>query len=203
MKTLKEYIDSGILEEYVLGLTSEAETMEIGKLYATHPEISKEIDSITGSLISYSEAQAPVIDPTVKPMLLAIVDYTERIKSGEIPSFPPELNENSVIPDFKEWTTRADMTLTDDFEDFYAKIIGFEPARTTAIAWLKSGSPEEIHHSEYEKFLILEGTCDIRIDGKVHSLVPGDYLSIPLYLKHDVRVTSQTPCKIILQRIAA
>ena len=153
--------------------------------------------------MKYSEAQAPEIDPTVKPMLLAIIDYTERLKSGEIPSFPPELNENSGIADFKEWINRADMTLTEDFEDFQAKIIGFEPAKTTAIAWLKFGSPEETHHSEYEKFLILEGTCDIRIDGKVHSLVPGDYLIIPLYLKHDVRVTSETPCKVILQRIAA
>jgi mannose-6-phosphate isomerase-like protein (cupin superfamily) len=54
-----------------------------------------------------------------------------------------------------------------------------------------------------EHFLIVEGTCDITIGDKVHHLVPGDYLSIPLYIDHDVKVTSITPCKVILQRVAA
>ncbi len=60
-----------------------------------------------------------------------------------------------------------------------------------------------MHTHELEKFLILEGTCDITIEDEVYSLKAGDFLSIPLYNKHDVKVTSLNPCKAILQRIAA
>ncbi len=203
MKTVKEYIESGILEEYVLGLTSDSENTEIAAILLSHPEIKDEINSITDALVSYADKNAPELDPTIKPMVLATIDYMERIKGGEAPSFPPELNEHSKISDFTEWLNRKDIVLPDDFEDVHAKIIGFEPTKITAVTWLKYGSPEELHHNQYEKFLILEGTCDLTIEGKVYSLVAGNYLSIPLHVKHDVRVTSTMPCKVILQRIAA
>lgn len=203
MKNREEYINSGILEEFVLGLTSEAENIEIQKLALQYPDIKKEIDSITESLVSYAQNAAPELDPTIKPMVLATIEYTERLKNGELPSFAPELNEHSQISDFKQWLDREDFVMPDDFEDFHAKIIGADASKITAVTWLKYGSPGEIHHNQFEKFLILEGTCDLTIGDKVHSLVPGDYLAIPLHVKHDVKVTSLVPCKIILQRIAA
>ncbi|MES2134443.1 MAG: cupin domain-containing protein [Bacteroidota bacterium] len=203
MKNRKEYINSGILEEFVLGLTSEAENIEIQKLALQHPDIKKEIDSITESLISYAQKTSPELDPTIKPMVLATIDYTERLKGGEAPSFPPELNAHSKISDFEQWLNRKDFVLPDDFEDVHAKIIGADASKTTAVTWLKYGSPEEMHHNQFEKFLILEGTCDLTIEGKIYSLVAGDYLGIPLHVKHDVKVTSLIPCKIILQRVAA
>ena len=64
-------------------------------------------------------------------------------------------------------------------------------------------APAEVHDNEYEKFLIIEGTCDITVDEDVYSLVPGDYFSIPLYKSHNIKVTSTIPCKAILQRLAA
>lgn len=199
----QEYIHSGILEEFVLGLTSEAESSEVMKMASAHPEVQREIDDIAASLQVYAERQAPPICPTVKPFLMATIDYMERIRQGEWVTYPPELNEQSAIADFSEWLEREDMVLPDDFEGAYAKLIGYTPQATTAITWLQYGSPEEVHHDQYEKFLVLEGSCDITIDGTVISLVPGNYLSIPLHKPHDVKVTSAVPCKVILQRLAA
>ena len=48
----------------------------------------------------------------------------------------------------------------------------------------------------------MEGTCTITIEDEIHQLVPGNVLSIPLYKNHTVVVTSEIPCKVILQRIA-
>lgn len=203
MSDPQEYINSGILEEFVLGLTSEAESSEVMMMASSHPEVRREIDEISASLQVYAERQAPSICPTVKPLLMATIDYMERIRKGEWVTYPPELNEHSSVADFSEWLEREDMVLPDDFEGAYAKIIGFTPQATTAIAWLQYGSPEEVHDDQYEKFLIVEGSCDITIDGTVMSLVPGDYLSIPLHKPHDVKVTSSVPCKVILQRLAA
>ena len=134
---------------------------------------------------------------------MAMIDYTERLNNGEQPSFPPVLNENSTIADYDQWLNRTDSKLPNNFKDFYAKIIGYTPEVTTAIIWINDMAPQEVHQHEFEKFLILEGTCDITIADEVRSLKAGDFLSIPLYKKHDVKITSLNPCKAILQRIAA
>ena len=203
MENIKDYIGSGILELYVLGVTNKKENEEIEILASSHPDIREEIRNISIAIEDYAKQNAVAPDPTIKPFLMAMIDYTERLKSGEQPSFPPVLNENSSISDFDQWVNRTDIKLPENFKDFYAKIIGYTAEVTTAIIWIKDMAPQEVHDHEFEKFLILEGTCDITIADEVHSLKAGDYLSIPLYKKHDVRITSSIPCKAILQRIAA
>ncbi|MBA3680929.1 MAG: cupin domain-containing protein [Bacteroidetes bacterium] len=203
MKNVNQYINSGILEMYVLGLTSVEENKEVEVQAASHPEIKNEIDAISKALLMYSETTSPAIDPTLKPMIMATIDYMERIKNGETPTVPPILNENSKAKDFAPWLDRKDLALTEEVEDFEIKLIGHQPGEMTAIVWIKDATPYEMHDNEFEKFLILEGTCDIITDTHTLSLVPGDYYSLPLNLGHIVKVTSKTPCKVILQRIAA
>lgn len=203
MKNINEYINSGILEMYVLGLTSAEETSEVEKLAASHSEINNEIENISKALMIYSENSSPAIDPTVKPMIMATIDYTERIKAGETPTVPPILNDNSKISDFAEWLNRKDMVTPEEAEDIEIKIIGHQPKAMTAIVWIKDATPYEVHDHEYEKFLILEGTCDIITDNKIYAMAAGDYFAVPLHMGHTVKVTSKIPCKVILQRIAA
>jgi len=204
MKNVKQFIESGILEQYVIGITTPEESLQVEQMLAASAEIRKEIIEIEIVLEQYAQMQAITPDPTIKPFLMATIDYSERMKNGEPPAFPPIINFDSRIEDYGEWINRPDMILPDDFEDFYAKIIGYSPEALTAIVWLRSFAPHEVHHKEFEKFLVLEGTCDITIeDDGTHHLIAGDVLSIPLYKDHAVKVTSDIPCKIILQRIAA
>jgi mannose-6-phosphate isomerase-like protein (cupin superfamily) len=200
---VKEYIASGILEMYVLGQLSEAEAMEVTRNAEMHEEIRREIENITEALMKYGESQAGEVDPTAKPMLLATIDYTQRLKNGEPVSFPPLLSRNSKPSDYAEWLNRKDMVQPADAENIFLKIIGYSPEATTAIVWVKEYTPSEVHHNQYERFLIIEGTCDISIEGKVNKLKPGDYLEIPLHAEHNVKITSSIPCKIVLQRAAA
>jgi mannose-6-phosphate isomerase-like protein (cupin superfamily) len=203
MKNVQDYIDSGILELYVLGVTNEEENREIAKMALSYLEVREEIENISTALEEYANQNALTPDPTIKPFLFASIDYTQRLKNGEQASFPPVLNENSRISDYNLWIDRNDIKLPENFKDFHAQIIGYTPEMTTAIIWIKDMAPQEMHKHEFEKFLILEGTCDITIEDKIHSLKAGDYLSIPLYKNHDVKITSLIPCKAILQRIAA
>jgi len=203
MKSVEDYLNSGILETYVLGLTSDEENLEINAMSETHAEIRTEIEKITEALINYAEKIAPPVNPTIKPMVMAIIDYTERLQKGEIPAPPPILHAHSSITDYATWLNREDMVIPVNFKDIHAKLIGSNAEAMTAILWLKDSTPYEVHDKEHEKFLIIEGTCDIVTDDKVYSLVPGDYFSIPLHIGHIVKVTSQIPCKAILQRVAA
>ena len=58
---IRAYIASGILEQYVLGLATPAETEEVEGLARLHPEVQREIEEIRSSLETYARqfAQAP------------------------------------------------------------------------------------------------------------------------------------------------
>ncbi len=203
MTNIKEYIASGILELYALGITTKEENNDLESLLLLHPELKEELNNISETIETYALANAISVDPTIKPFLLAKIDYTQRLENGEQPAFPPELNKNSNISDYIQWIDRPDMDLPESFEDFHIKIIGHTPKVTTAIIWIKHMAPQEVHENELEKFLILEGTCELTIEDEVYNLKAGDYLAIPLFKRHHLKITSSIPCKVILQRIAA
>ncbi len=203
MSDFKDFIESGILEMYVLGHTSADEDQQVQQMAAIHTEVRDEIEAISLALEKYARANAIEPDPTQLTFLMATIEYTERMKKGEQPSFPPMLHMNSKVDDYAQWLNREDLQLNVPLEDAYAHIIGYTPQATTAIVWLRHGAPPETHTAEQEKFLIAEGTCEITIGNDVHSMNPGDVLIIPLHVSHHVRVTSAQPCKIILQRMAA
>jgi anti-sigma-K factor RskA len=58
---IRAYIASGILEQYVLGLTTSDETEEVERLTRLYPEVQREIEEIRSSLETYARqfAQAP------------------------------------------------------------------------------------------------------------------------------------------------
>jgi mannose-6-phosphate isomerase-like protein (cupin superfamily) len=200
--TSKEFIDSGILEQYVFGIASANEIEEVERMIATDPAIYLEFIAISKTMENYATANTIKPSEVVKPFLMATINYAERIQNGEPVSYPPLLNQKSSINDYSEWLNREDMQ-SPATEDLFARIIGYTPQAVTAIVWIKNYAPHEVHDNEYERFLIVEGTCDIIVDEEVNHLVPGDYFAIPLYKNHMVKVTSLIPCKVILQRVAA
>jgi mannose-6-phosphate isomerase-like protein (cupin superfamily) len=205
MNNIQSFIESGKLEAYILGLASSEEIAEVERYVVASAEVRTAVDEISTSLEKYLQINNPIApDPTIKPFLMATINYTERLKNGEPESHPPMLQSSSTISDFEPWLNRSDLQFpSTSFHDFHAWIIGYTPQMTTAIVWIKDAAPSEVHTNEFEKFLVLEGTCDITIENEVHQLVAGDVLSIPLFKKHFVKVTSLHPCKVILQRIAA
>lgn len=56
---IKEYIESGILELYVLGGLSAQEQAEVAALVAKHPELETEVLSIEANLMQVGESNAP------------------------------------------------------------------------------------------------------------------------------------------------
>lgn len=54
----QEYIESGILETYVLGLATEEEAREVQRMMSAHPEVKEEVEAIEAALISHASLQA-------------------------------------------------------------------------------------------------------------------------------------------------
>lgn len=203
MSELTDFLATGILEMYVMGYTTPEENLRVKSMATLHSQVKSEIEGIESTLVQYAMEHSVEPDPTIKPFLMATIDYMDRIGNGESPSFPPMLTPDSNVDDYAEWLNRKDLALEEPLNQIQARIIGYTPQVTTAIVWLEHGAPPETHTDELEKFLIVEGTCNIVVDGRDNYLQPGDVFSIPLYLSHTVMVTSVQPCKIILQRIAA
>jgi len=203
MNQLSQFLESGILELYVMGIASPEEIKEVEQMALLYPEIRQEIELIERGLEEYALTQAVQPKATLKPLIMASINYIERVNNGEPLSAAPLLSPTSRKEEFAYWLDNPEFDLPEDFEGAYAKIINANLKATTAIIWIKEFTDNEIHHNEYEHFLILEGTCDFSIGEEVHHLVPGDYLKIPLHTPHIAKVTSEVPCKAILQRVAA
>ncbi|MFD2512279.1 cupin domain-containing protein [Pontibacter locisalis] len=203
MSPIKEFIESGVLELYVLGATTPEQNLEVEQMAAAHAVVRQELDEISLSMENYALANAVKPKETVKPLLLASIDYIERMKKGELPAIPPVVTEESRAEEYAQWVNREDMTLPADADEIYAKIIGYTPAAITAIVWIKKDMSEyEVHHDENERFLILEGTCDMIVEGEVFKLKAGDFFAVPLHARHKVKITSEVPCKAVLQRLS-
>ena len=203
MDLISEFIQTGLLEIYAMGGTTPEETAEVEQMVAAYPEIRQELDLIYASMEAYARAHAVAPKGTIKPLIMATINYIERLKQGEQVIIPPVLNPSSKSNDFALWLHRPDMVLPAAAEGIYAKIICATPEATTAIVWLTGTADNEVHDKEYERFLILEGTCEITAGTEVHYLKPGNYYAVPLHTRHKVQVTSEIPCKVILQRLAA
>ena len=203
MNQLSQFLESGVLELYVMGIASPEEIQEVEQMAQAYPEVRQEIALIERGLEEYALLHAVEPKATLKANLLATVDFIESINKGEPMTEAPLLTPASKKEDFAFWLTNPEFERPAEFDGVYAKLISANLKANTAIVWIKELTDQEIHHNEYEHFLILEGTCDFYIGEEMHHLVPGDYLRIPLHTPHIAKVTSPIPCKAILQRVAA
>ncbi len=200
--TVEEYINSGIIEMYVMGALAPEEAHEVISFASKHPEVLIEIEDIRITLEAYAFSNCKSPGTIVKPLLLATLDYLDRLENGEVPVPVPLLSKSTTPQHFSEWIQRADMQLPEDFNDIYIKLIAYTSTVSTAIVWLNNQLPKETHHFETEHFLILEGTCTITVNDHEYHLYPGDQFTVPLHASHMVQITSAIPCKLILQRKA-
>ncbi|MBO0358904.1 anti-sigma factor [Hymenobacter sp. BT186] len=66
----QQYIESGVLEEYALGILPEAERAEVERLASIHPDIRHELDAIIMGLDAYAEAHSLTPPPAMRDRVL-------------------------------------------------------------------------------------------------------------------------------------
>lgn len=80
---LQSFIQSGLLEAYVLGQCTAEERAEVERMLAAHPEVRAELDAIEGALEKVAMANAVTPPPDLKDKVL------QQIKSSDQPSAAP------------------------------------------------------------------------------------------------------------------
>ena len=85
MKDLKTYLESGILELYVLGDLSSEEICEVENTIAQHPEVKAEVDAIENALQAYAVSNAIQPSEVVRKKILNSMEASGSIEAPVVP----------------------------------------------------------------------------------------------------------------------
>jgi mannose-6-phosphate isomerase-like protein (cupin superfamily) len=185
----------------VMGLLKPAERTSLEAEAVNDPVLREELDEAQRIMAAMAMKDEVFPPPALRTRMLEAVRNLQAARKAD--GRPPVLHPQSRATDYTAWLDPLQLNYPTDAGPLHVIELHEQDGELTALVWLTDGSPEEVHVDVVEKFLILEGSCEITVGRDVHILQPGSYLSIPLHVPHTVRVTSAKPCKILLQRIAA
>ncbi|SDE32831.1 Anti-sigma-K factor RskA [Pedobacter soli] len=98
VENLKAYIESGVLELYVLGDLSPEEALQVEEMAAQHPEVKAEIAAIEQAIEQYAMQNAVEPSADVETRLLEKLGLSELEPEKTVKSTPPVAQEASIIP---------------------------------------------------------------------------------------------------------
>jgi mannose-6-phosphate isomerase-like protein (cupin superfamily) len=186
MMNVQDYIASGILQEYCLGLLTEEEKSIVEYNCRLYPEIKAELEACQAGLDHYAQQFSTPPDPTLKHTIWNLLENVNREESGL--AALPVLNK---FADRQNWLRMIKPLLPAKLEqDLLVKLIRDDGQITQVILWSKVDYPEEVHDDLQECFLILEGECECYVDDEVFRLSAGGYFEIPLHAAHSVKILS-------------
>jgi len=180
---IKEYIESGVLEEYCLGLLSEEDRSFLIQMAMLYPEVKDAL--IETELAMEKLASENALEPNhgIKQRILDTLGFGK----DKVEDFPTLTKD----ADYQTWLKNlAHLIPSEPSEDFYCEVIRKDDHIQQMLVIAKTDVPEEDHDDYQESFLILKGHCECTVGDKTINLFAGDYLEIPLHVKHDIKIMS-------------
>ncbi len=79
---IEEYINSGILEQYAMGFTTEEQNQEIAQLLQEYPQLQKELRDIENSLEIFGQQYAKPMPAYLKDRIMRNIEFEKSMKRG-------------------------------------------------------------------------------------------------------------------------
>jgi mannose-6-phosphate isomerase-like protein (cupin superfamily) len=197
--SLKDYIDSGMIEDYCLGLLTPDEMEEVTKQANIHPEIKERINEYQSVLKQYAAELTPGKAKSHKKHLMEIIDNLETETGIDIKNLPLI----SKYSDSKKWLPLAKSVLPSALEEpTLTYVLRDEKGINQFLIWTIADSPYELHEDVFETLLLLEGECICRVGEDAYHLTSGGFLTIPLHKQHNLEVVNG-PVLLLVQRLEA
>lgn len=195
---INEYIESGIIEDYCLGLLEPAEMQFVATNAQQHSEIKNAIASYEKVLIQYASAGITAgYLPKVKNSFLQTIEDLEQEAEISAENLPL-INKYSEAG---QWLKFVKSLLPAKLaKPFLIHRLPAKDGVEQFVFWTSHNLPHETHDNEQESILLLEGCCRCFIDDKIIELQAGDFLSIPLYKQHNVEILNG-PVMAVIQRV--
>lgn len=182
---------------YLLGELSGTAAREMEQYAVAHPAFAASLEDLRVALTADLQTIKRQPPTSAKSKLFGRPEILDDAVGRE---FPPYINAHSKIDDFMPWMSEAMVTLADNTADFECLPIGASEDTFSFLAKMCSSIPEEVHCTELERVMLVQGACDFIVGGEVHHFGPGDQYNIPLYTPHSAHVTGDEPCIFIVQR---
>ena len=194
---VQEYLASGILQDYCLGILTNEEMQQVEANAKIHPAIQQQILENTRALETYANQLAQQPAEAIKSKLFHSIDALIEEQNATLNNLPL-LNKNS---DYKNWLNIvAPLIATHKEKEFSFQVLRDDETVIQMLVWTKIDYPDEVHEHLKESFIILQGECECYIGENTYKLGPGGYLDIPLYQHHDIKVV-KGPVLAIVQRL--
>ena len=181
---IQEYIESGILEQYCLNALNEQERADMLKNCSLYPEIKEELAAIEIAFENLARSQSIAPDKKLKDQILAKLGFANTLTLQNLPLIDAYSN-------YLDWLAAVEHLIpAEPFEPFFAEVLRQDEKATQTLIITQLGVPEETHKDLLESFFILKGQCTCTVGNGVFTLNAGDFLEVPLQVKHDIKIDS-------------
>lgn len=192
---IRSYLQSGNLEQYCFELFNADLQTEVCSLSQAYSEIREELTSIEKSIEKLTAVAAVEAPVELRQKVLSAMGFPEILDIKNLP-------DTSRYSDYRSWITALGALIPDEpIDDFFMQVLRQDERITQTLVISKIDVPEEVHEDVSESFFILRGQCVCKVGDQEITLNPGDFLDIPLFVKHDVRLTSSHVVAILQHRL--
>lgn len=184
---VKEFIESGVLEEYCLGGLSDEERAFVIQMTLLYPEVKDELARI--ELFMEKMALKSAIEVSDAGLKDRILNALQLKTEGKLDlDNLPEIGRGT---DYKLWlNTLKHLIPAEPERDMMFKLLRKDERITQTLVISKIDVPEETHTDVLESFLVLAGRCRCTIGDYAFEAGAGALIEIPLHLEHHVEVLS-------------
>jgi mannose-6-phosphate isomerase-like protein (cupin superfamily) len=180
---IQEYIKSGILEQYCLGLLDAAQAGDVIRLSLLYPEIKQELTAVENAIEKLSASNAVTPNSGLKQKILGRLGFAdEPLDINNLPATDKYSNHLS-------WLNAVEHLIpAEPFEDLSIQVLRQDDKIAQMLVVAKVDVPDESHEAYKESFFILKGTCECTVGDEIIQLNAGGFLEIPLHVEHNIKM---------------
>ncbi|RYZ98859.1 MAG: hypothetical protein EOP47_18280 [Sphingobacteriaceae bacterium] len=197
---IKQYIASGVLEDFSMGLLNDEAAASVIQLAGQYPEIAAELNAVEQALEKFASVQAISPSQGLKNKVLAALGFGDKLSPLDLNNLPITNSEANHL----QWLEALKHLIPEDpAEDVFAVPLTNTPLLAQTLVVTKSDVPEETHGDLIESFFILKGECICKVGDDLHHLHAGSFLEIPLDTVHTIEIVSPYVVGILQHRMLA
>jgi mannose-6-phosphate isomerase-like protein (cupin superfamily) len=195
---LNEFLNSGMLELYLINTLHPEEVSLVESMRKLYPEVHAELAKLESFLEEDAIRNAVSPHTRMDEKMALMFNNLEAEQNMQLSATPLI----SALSNADAWLELVTPLLPENYSgERFEKLLRHENGVMQVLVISATDVEEEVHESLDESFLILKGTCICHIGEHFINMGPGDFMQIPLNLPHTVTITSES-ITAILQHIS-
>jgi len=180
---VQKYIESGVLEQYCLGLLDEEEQAYLIQMTMLYPEVKAELTAIELAFEELSAIGAVEPPNNLKQNILTVLGFDNvGLNVDDLPVLRHSTDPSPWLNAF------AHLIPDEPAENLIVNVIRHDATVHQMLITGNTDVPEEEHGEFYESLFVLKGSCECTVGDEIFTLGAGDFIEIPLNVKHDIKL---------------